>query len=174
MPFHDIYDMVYCPWWRTKFFFFSMAVVGVLLLCAGIGYYVWRLRRLKKNILPVPEWCVKELKNIEFMALSGTLTDYSYAYVAITRVLREYISYRFGVASVHKTDEEFQRDIANVDLAPADTEVLQELTMRAYRVKFARESVAVSQLFSDIVLVLDLIQKTETQYKNNSKTIKRF
>lgn len=156
--FNDIYGMFYVPWWESRFFYYVVWCI-IASMIFFIGYQLWRWYRARIIVISVPDRCLRELINMQYMMSQNSL-DYNIAYTTMSRLFRDYITYCYKVCSVHKTDVELKENIKNFPLPAELIEPLEKLFERAYRVKFAEVEVDSRVVALDITLFIDMITKT--------------
>lgn len=156
--FHDIYGMIYVPWWQSRWCYYVLLCIVSAILCWIIRYF-WRWYKIKKIMMPIPDRCMHELKNMQYMISLGSL-DYGVGYITMGHLLREYITYRYNVCCLHKTDIELKEQIKTLGLPNELIELLEDFFDRAYKIKFAGAVVDSKMISSDIILFIDMIKKT--------------
>lgn len=121
-----------------------VAVIGGLLLLAGLAY--WLLRRYKKTKsvisrsteLPPHILAMKKLDALAAKQLwqKGQVKAY---YAELTYIIREYLEKRYGVPALESTSDEILRRIDRLeDFPDALRRQLQDMLMQADLAKFAK------------------------------------
>ncbi len=118
--------------------------IALLLLLAGLGYYVWR-KRQGKTLLPVKAEPVRPAHAIALEALqrlresdllaTGKIKAY---YVELSEIIRRYIEGRYFVPALEQTTGELMDNLKAVALEKNSRAMLQDLLERSDLVKFAK------------------------------------
>lgn len=84
------------------------------------------------------------------------------AYFQMTMIMKAYLSKRYGISLINKTDQEIIEAIKGV--LPLDIfTALGELFQRAYQIKFAHAAISLKMLYADIDYIQRIIYKTIKQ-----------
>jgi Domain of unknown function (DUF4381) len=89
--------------------------VGGGILLVGVVWFIWRHFRGKQKAKSPREVAMRSLTELEVK--TDTLTAEAFAYQS-SKVVRQYIAGRFGLAAPCRTTEEFLRDLARDETSP--------------------------------------------------------
>ena len=91
-----------------------LGIGGVILLLV-IVWFIWKHFRAKQKAKSPREVAMRSLTELEVK--TDTMTAEAFAYQS-SKVVRQYIAGRFGVAAPRRTTEEFLRDLAQDETSP--------------------------------------------------------
>lgn len=89
--------------------------VGGTLLLVVVVWFIWRHFRGKQKAKSPREVAMRSLTELEVK--TDTMTAEAFAYQS-SKVVRQYIAGRFGLAAPRRTTEEFLRDLARDETSP--------------------------------------------------------
>lgn len=159
----DVYDVWYRPWWYSKF---GIAIIGIiaLVVVTSILYAIWTryMRARSFSFEQVALLNLQELHNHSYKA-DHDIRD---AYFKLTMIMKVYLSKKYKIALLNKTDQELISYIQ--ELVPVQiSATLQELFERSYQIKFAHAAVSEKMLYDDIDFVQKVIYQTIKQDSNS-------
>jgi hypothetical protein len=139
----------------------ALVIVGLLLVFAGIAYFIY-MRRKKRPALPPPPPEPLHVKTLRLLAelekqglwQKGEVKEY---YVRLTDILRTYIEARYGLPAMERTTDELTAVTGRHKELAAHTRQLYTILSTADMAKFARaqplpdEHVSAMQLTKDFV-----------------------
>lgn len=158
----DVYGVWYKPWWHSNYFyiFCALVIIGVSLL---LLYYVWQ-KFVKNKSLPYDQVALLDIQML-LKQKSSSQDQLQDAYFTLTMILKKYLSKRYNIDLLNKTDQEIVEHIK--PYVPVEVfAILQEFFERAFQIKFAQEQVSINMLKDDIHFAQQIIEQTST--KNNS------
>ena len=123
------------PWPPWVWWLIGVGAVVLVAFLAWLGY--WLAHRRPKVIPPTPRQIA--LRAIEELrARAHTLESYAFS-VAVSDVLRTYVSGHFGFRATQQTSPEFLASIASASpFSSGDRKLLEEFLERCDLLKFAR------------------------------------
>lgn len=162
--FVDVYDTWYQPWWHSKIVYISVTLV-LLGLFAVIAYLTWK-RFIVNKPLPYDEVTILQLQKLKSNSYE-TEAEFQDGYFALTMILKNYLSKRYNVSLLNKTDNEIVEHIKS--LVPVDIfATLQEFFERSFHIKFAQAKASEKMLCDDISFALTVVKQTK-QEQNGGK-----
>jgi hypothetical protein len=159
MDIRDIKGLITLPGISPVIFYFvSVAILlfGALLLT----FLVKKKRRKTPSLLP-HEVASGALEKLKRMGLPGENGGKEY-YVELSRIIREYLTHRYGVRASEMTTEEYLWRMRALKLIPEETQpLLQGLLNRCDLVKFARQRSTPEEMKSSIEAAQLIIGQTK-------------
>jgi signal transduction histidine kinase len=135
------------------------AALGAL----GILYAIWRWWRRRRDIPVDPvTWAEREFRRVEALKLLDTANPSAHA-VAMTAVLREYLSRHFGAARRSATTRELSRALRHEQAVPLERVVT--LLQRIDLLKFARDSMGRDEAGNAGVEARALVRAVEKEFR---------
>ncbi len=143
---HDIYTFVHVPFWQTAFFFWAMMCTA-LLLGAVIA---WFLYSYFFPAAPVSSW-QNALNQLQALRKKGLLHSKSSKqfYSSITHILKNYLSERYNVSLMDKSDVEVMKELYALNLPAAQIADLEAIFSNGVLIKFAPAQAAQEMIDSD-------------------------
>lgn len=155
----DVYDVWYEPWWHLKSFYATMIFLAISFSCFLI-YLLW------KKYIQAQKFSYEQIALLQLQKLhqqpydsDDSIRD---AYFMMTMIMKTYLSKRYNIGLLNKTDQEiidFIKPIVPVDIFAT----LQELFQRAHQIKFAYAAISLKMLYDDIDYMQRIIYKTVKQ-----------
>lgn len=159
----DVYDVWYRPWWHSKLFIASIVVVGIIFFVMTL-YALWK-RYLRSQSFSYEQVALLNLQELHKLSYKSD-NEIRDAYFKLTMVMKVYLSKRYQIALLNKTDQEIISHIQ--ELVPvAVSATLQELFERSYQIKFAHAAVSEKMLYDDIDFMQKVIYQTIKQDNNS-------
>ena len=155
----DVYDVWYEPWWHAKSFyasliFFAICVACFLMFCL----WKWYMRAQQFSFEQIALLQLQKLHQLPYDS-DESMRD---SYFQMTMIMKIYLSKRYAVGLLNKTDKEIVLSIAPI--VPVEiSATLQELFERAYQIKFAHAAISLKMLYDDIDYMQRIIYKTIKQ-----------
>lgn len=155
----DVYDVWYKPWWHSTYFYICIALLLIVTI-VGIVYFL-KKRYQSLKILSLDEIAILHLQEmLEQMYDSDDLIRDGY--FKMTMIVKVYISKKYDIKLLGKTDQEIIESIKPV--VPVEVYApLQELFERSFQIKFARGAVSEKMLFEDVAFVQQIIEKMRAE-----------
>ncbi len=137
----------------------SSIVGGVLLLV--IGLLLWRRHYLKRQLNSSARIALSALRDLE--SDQEGIGAEAFAYLA-SKVVRQYIAERFGLAAPRRTTEEFLRDLAKEEAMPliAESDHLRVFLKSCDLAKFAGSNLDSTQRVELLNAACGFIRSTST------------
>ncbi len=152
----DVYGVWYHPWWHSSYFYFFVGIISCLL--------VWKVIRMVKNYF----WSSRRI-SFEQVALQDLYRLQSQTYVSdeviheayfkVTMILKVYLSKRYHISLLDKTDKEIADQLQGV-VSDQLGILLKEFFDRSFQIKFAYDSVSEQMLRDDIEFAKTVILET--------------
>ena len=155
IDFYDIYEYYYIPYWQ-KTWFWVIVLFFIGLLLGLLIFYIWYRRR---RLITPWDWAFAELNKLTKKQMQ-TKDDIKRCYFDLTRIIKTYLTKRFGFQTQEKTDEEL---VAFLEKQKFDTnliEMLKKTAQGAQWIKFANETALKAQIDQDVQAVRHLIEQT--------------
>lgn len=162
----NIYDVWYKPWWYSKYFYISVTLLVVIAVLL-VGYYIWHYFAYNKK-LSYDELILIQLHQLTEQPydLEGQIQD---GYFALTMILKKYLSNRYEISLLHKTDSEITEHIKSQ--VPAHVfAILQEFLDRSFQIKFAKATASKKMLLDDIAFGKQLVKETMKADNNGASS----
>lgn len=155
---YEIYDFWHEPFWQTAWFRYAVLGVGVCLLMA-LAFFVWRLifcRRKKRLMWDVAleELAVLKTLNLEEAEIRRG------AYHAMTRILKNYLTLRYGWDLAGLTDNEAVIFLYEKQVDHRIAQSFERVVLGCVMIKFAQESSVRDQVVADVALSEEIIRAT--------------
>lgn len=162
---YDIYTIWHVPFWQTTWFkYLCGSLIIVLLLPILIivckRLYTW-FRRKKYTAWEIAQMKLQALKKDSF----ANKEQGKRAYGAITAVLKEYLSQRYGWQVTTATDDELATYVQSSPLNEQLSQQIKTIFNGAVMIKFANQDAVESQVRDDIDRALQIINATIPQPK---------
>lgn len=157
----DIYGVWYHPWWHSKLCTIGIVIIGLIVLVLMLHFF-W-IRYMRANSFSFEQIALLNLQELHRQSYKSD-TDLRDAYFKLTMIMKVYLSKRYKIALLNKTDKELVLHIQAL-ASKTVSATLQELFERSYQIKFAHAAVSEKMLYDDI----DFMQKViyQTIQKNN-------
>ncbi len=159
---HDIYPIWHIPFWQTKWFFWGIVSLCILVCClAVVGIYAWYQKRNKRVMTP---WdtalqTINRLQNNNYTSQQES----KQCYFTLTTALKQYLADRFAYPIAHQTDEEAARYLEKQSLDPQLKKNIQEILRGCLLIKFANQQAMNEQIQAHLALAKEIIVKTIPQ-----------
>lgn len=155
----DVYDVWYEPWWHSKSFYAGLIFLAISLACMLI-YTLW------KKYMQAQQFSFEQIALLQLQKLHEQPYDSDEsirdAYFTMTMIMKTYLSKRYNIGLLNKTDQEIVDCIKPI--VPVEIfATLQELFQRAYQIKFAYAAISLKMLYDDIDYMQRIIYKTVKQ-----------
>lgn len=155
----DVYDVWYKPWWHSTSFYFLILLL-ILFLGSVLIYFFWK-KYMQRQTLSYEQLALLRLQTLHECGYNSdeSIRD---AYFQMTMIMKAYLSNRYGVSLINKTDTEIIEAIKGV--LPIDIfAALGEFFQRVYQIKFAHAAISLKMLYADIDYMQRIIYKTIKQ-----------
>lgn len=155
----DVYDVLYQPWWHTKSFYI-IAFLSIIFVGSALLYFFWK-KHMGQQSFSYEQIALLQLQKLHECSYNSeeSMRD---AYFQMTMIMKAYLSKRYGISLINKTDQEIIEAIKGV--LPLDIfTALGELFQRAYQIKFAHAAISLKMLYADIDYIQRIIYKTIKQ-----------
>ncbi|MBM17923.1 MAG: hypothetical protein CL947_02560 [Epsilonproteobacteria bacterium] len=159
----DVYDVWYKPWWHSKYFYGSVAIL--LLTVAVLFLYIFWQKYLRAHSLSFEQAALLSFQKLHEQSYDSeeAIRD---AYFKVTMIMKIYLSKRYNISLLNKTDQELIAYIKK--FVPVDVfATLQEMFERAYQIKFAQAAVSEKMLYDDIDYMQRVIYQTVKQVNSS-------
>ena len=158
----DIYDTWYKPWWHSKIFYISILFIIIFLILIFI-YFSWK-KYFGSKKLSFEQIALLQLQKLSKKQYESeeSMQD---AYFQITMIMKIYLSKQYKIELIDKTDNEIL-DSLKSNVKPDIFINLQEIFLRAYKIKFAKSSISLKILYDDISSMQNIINKIIEQNNN--------
>lgn len=161
----DVYEVWYHPWWHTtKFYLFLVFCLCVVLM--GVFKILKKyFRRVKK--ISYRQSALQDLYRLESQTYVSDQVVHE-AYFKVTMILKRYLSKKFDVQLLNKSDKDVVEQIQAYVSIPMG-ELLMEFFDRSFQIKFAYDSVSEQMLRDDIAFVQKVIHDTSSDLDEMEK-----
>lgn len=123
------------PWPSWVWWCIGAGAVVLVALLVWLGY--WLARRKPKTIPPTPRQIA--IRELEALRASATQTPAYEFSIAVSDVLRTFVSGQFGIRATQQTSPEFLATLArSTDFTEGDRALLEKFLERCDLIKFAR------------------------------------
>lgn len=152
----DVYGVWYHPWWHSTYFYFFIGILSCWLL--------WKIVRSVKNYfygsrkMTIDQVALQDLYRLESQTYVSDEAIHE-AYFKVTMVLKVYLSKRYSISLLDKTDKEIAEQISGVVSEQLEA-MLKEFFDRSFQIKFAYDSVFEQMLRDDIEFAKKVIHET--------------
>ena len=155
----DVYDVWYEPWWHSKSFYAGIIFLTISVACLLI-YALWK-KYMRAQQFSFEQIALLQLQKLHQRAYESddSMRD---AYFTMTMIMKTYLSKRYQIKLLNKTDSEIVDSIKPI-VPVAIFATLQELFQRAYQIKFAYAAISLKMLYDDIDYMQRIIYKTIKQ-----------
>ncbi len=152
----DVYDVRYQPWWHSKHAYVMITVFIIVIACLLL-YAVWKWY-MRPQIFSFEQIALLQLQQLHQKSYESTelMKD---AYFAMTMIMKNYLSKRYNIDLLYKTDIEIV-DSIKVFVPVQIFATLKELFERAYQIKFAGATISAKMLYADIDYMQTIIYQT--------------
>jgi len=147
-----IYPLWYTPFWHLPIVIGSACFFIVCLIAIGIWYYV---RRKKRTMLPPWQVALQHLTTLESSMHTDNPQEF---YVALTKILKEYLAVRYAARMDDKTDAELIAFVQTITES-ASAQILDVLE-RLPEFKFAYGQPLHEQMHADLYKSMQFVQQT--------------
>lgn len=155
---YDINDFWLEPFWQTVWFRWTVVGGGFVALLL-VGIMLWRFFFLKKRKRLLWQVALDDLMVLRSLPLDDGETQ-SRVYVAMTRILKDYMTQRYGWDVRGLTDSEVVLFLQEKRVDPRIAKAFETVASGCVRVKFAQESSRREQVLTDLALSEDIIRAT--------------
>lgn len=155
---HDIYSTIHVPFWQTSTFYKVLCIVGVIIV-AMLGWYAVRRWRSQRKAQHVWDNALAQLHQLQIRGLVCPEHAQLF-YVALTRLIKEYMGQRFGGSWVGKTDEEFRLYITTISIPDDIKKQLDDIFDGIVVIKFAQAEAAQVRMNRDFAAGKAFVQAT--------------
>ena len=155
----DVYDVWYQPWWHSKSFYAGM--ISIIIVVASLLIYIILKKYTRGQKFSFEQVALLQLQKLHERTYESddSIRD---AYFSMTMIMKTYLSKRYHIKLLDKTDAEIVESIKPV-VPVAIFATLQELFQRAYQIKFAYAAISLKMLYDDIDYMQRIIYKTIKQ-----------
>ena len=150
----DVYDVWLTSFWQTPVGYAVLALLLLTLLGSAYALYAWLQARRGST----KERSLRALKSLA-LKWKNNQVDAKKAYEELTRVVKSYAQWRFGMPR-GMTDYEFTSLLAGVSCDKKHCENLEKIIADAQSVKFGQSDVLKSHVQQDIEAVISFIEDT--------------
>lgn len=162
---YDIYDIIYQPFWRSRWFFWICVIIAVLIFLLGILLFVrwWRSRIVKRDY-----WhqALYDLDRLPTLVHHHGVPEK--IYTQLTEIMKVYFSSRYALTMRGCTDDELIAHLEKI-LSSEQIQVLRTVIPRAVEIKFAGQESARQIMLDDIGQVRVLIEQTRSVESSEKK-----
>lgn len=143
---HDIYTFIHVPFWQTWSFFWLMMALSTLI---G-GLVAFNIYKRFFPAAPITPWqnALNQLASIEKKGLLNS-KHAKYYYTSLTHVIKKYLSERYSVALMGKSDVEVMKQLYALNLSAEQTSDLESIFTNGVLIKFAPAHAAQEMIQSD-------------------------
>lgn len=160
IDFYDIYDYIYVPFYKTRFFIITVIIL-VFLTLAVLTYFFIKKRKQKTIKIPTPS-------EIALQALSKfspqnyeTKKEFKVFYFEITKIIKKYLQDRFKLDLIEKTDEELIAHLKAQSFEKSIIKKLEKVLQGSLLIKFANAQALREQAQTDLNTIVTVIKETE-------------
>ncbi|MCX5924018.1 MAG: hypothetical protein NTZ68_01180 [Candidatus Dependentiae bacterium] len=161
----DVYGVWYHPWWHSSQFYFFIGTVCFLLaltIIFCVKRYFWG-----KQKISFKQVALQDLYRLQSQTYISDQAIHE-AYFKVTMILKIYLSKRFDISLLDKTDTEIAQQLHGV--VPESLEaMLKEFFDRSFQIKFAYDSVSEQMLKDDIEFAQKVIHETSAELSVTEK-----
>ena len=155
---YDIYDVVYEPWWQSRWFMIGMGLVAIVLLVSV--WFFYKNRKGKRGL------SYEQRIRQQLIALKNSAPeDASRFYSVLTNLAKEYISQMYGVSVQGLTDDEVLQLLkTSASLPKAVIDEAMKIFEGTAIVKFARGTAlqdAMNKALESMYRILEQTKKRE-------------
>lgn len=154
---HDIYTFVHVPFWQTTLFFWSM-IFAALFIGAVISWFAYSYFF---PAAPKTSWqrALEQLHEINKKGVVHSNHSKQF-YNAITQILKTYLSERYGVQLMGKSDVEVMKELYTLSLPTERIADLEALFTNGVLIKFAPTKAAQEMIEADFSRAQTFIRST--------------
>lgn len=152
----DVYDVRYEPWWHSKYAYLGMTLLALVVM-GSLVYGIWKWY-VRSQVFSFEQIALLQLQELHQKPYD-TQESMRDSYFQITMIMKIYLSKRYEIGLLNKTDKEIVDCIKPV--VPVQVSAtLQELFDRAYYIKFAGAAISTKMLYDDIDYMQRIIYQT--------------
>lgn len=155
---YEIYDFWHVPFWQTTWFRYTVLGCTVFALI-GLALFFWRLysgRRKKRLVWDV---ALEELALLKTLSLENA-ENRRVAYDAMTRIVKSYLTQRYGWDLVGLTDNEAVVFLYEKQVDHRIAKAFESVVFGCVMIKFAQESSIRDKVVADIAVCEEIIRAT--------------
>lgn len=158
-PIHDIYPLLYQPFWETPAFRVTILIVFLILFFV-VTFFIIKIYR-KKRIpkLRAWEWALQELELLDPYEYTIKL-EFKEFYFSITEIIKHYLLKRYQWHVQEKTDSELIQFLVNQKFDRILIEKLNSVLQGSLLIKFADSQTLREQAIKDKEAVIFFIEST--------------
>ena len=156
----EIYDVWYSPFWLSKWFLISVAVILIVLVFA-LAFFIYKKTYGKARSLPCDEKVFTELNKMRVKSMR--VTNCKRAYSDLVRVIRFYLEGCHGMQVDTKTDEEL---VCAIKLHGFPMDAVDEAVLilnHACEAKFTIDSLSRDRYLVDLERSIEFVKSTVPQ-----------
>lgn len=155
---YDIYGAWHVPWWQTSLFYYSISVMGVIILVSSI-FIITRYWLSRKAVVPFWQQAINEL---EVLAKRPIVTpaQKKECYFIMTHVLKRYVGMRYQLEATHKTDSQFIEYLQKSSISIELVSNIENIFIDRLTIKFANDSVKYEEIQQDLTHAISFIKAT--------------
>ena len=152
----DVYGVWYNPWWHSTYFYFFIGIVSFLLLYKLVRFFKNYFYGARK--MTIDQVALQDLYRLESQTYVSDEAIHE-AYFKVTMILKVYLSKRYSISLLDKTDKEIADQLSGVVSQRLEA-TLKEFFDRSFQIKFAYDSVFEQMLRDDIEFSKKVIHET--------------
>lgn len=158
---YEVYDVWHVPFWQTKIFFYSMVVLGLIILSFTIWFVIKKFKKQKKQM----PWdsALQQLDALQQSDIS--IENGKEFYFTLTSILKKYLQDRYEYKLTHKTDAESIEYLEQNELLPNYLDDVRSIFSGIQIIKFANAQAAQEQMLNDLKISIMLVKKTVEEIK---------
>ena len=155
--FYDIYSVWHVPFWQQAWFYWSAIAVALLTILA-ILFLIYK-RYFAKPKAPITPW-QKALAELDYLKRKPIITqeDGKEFYFALTAILKQYLSSRFGYPLQGKTDSEMASYLKDSELETKYQ--IGDICNGCMVIKFANQQAMAAQVQKHLATSIKIVQET--------------
>lgn len=162
----DIYDLVYEPFWQSRWFFLSVYFIGtVIVLLTFYFLYIWYIKKTKNIDCSVLAY--QKLEKFEKISVLKEQDSKDY-YFSLSSIVKNYLACRYHNSFSCMTDKEMLEKIKQYT-NESNSLLLERIILNMKMIKFEYKLVTENQLKQDIVLIKQFVEDTTLQYQYETK-----
>ncbi|MBI2352717.1 hypothetical protein HYV11_00550 [Candidatus Dependentiae bacterium] len=138
----DIYNIHYVSWWSFKY-----SIIFIIIFCIIVSYFFWRWY-IKNQLISYEQATLLQLQNLHKKEYE-TEQEIFDAYFQISKLMRNFLSRRYNITLLNKTDVENIDEVRSFVPFSIFT-ALEDFFRRAYQIKFAQTPISAEKLYTDI------------------------
>ncbi len=160
---YELYDLWYQPFWLHCMFLF---VIGAILIFV-IGIVIWMIYKKKNIKKKLPPWD-KALRNLERLKpehFEGYERRKEF-YIELTRILKTYLSIRYSIDLLDKTDYESLKNLQRCIGSSLLLEKLETIISGAVWAKFAPQDIIQQKMTEHLSETILIVKSTKSSHVN--------